>query len=292
MTEACPTITLLCDSINASKSKCGFPAFDGSNPVYLRLDETCFSRETQACCYRLSDGVLLFTCNALFEFDSTYSDTYDHTDCSHTAVGGNTIGFITDCDGGVRTTSGGCPDYSGIPVTGPTTRHDLFSATDSTSSDACKRQGGGDTCNPSTVTTSHGTDVTLSNEYTTDQLKSDTIALLPDYFGHFGCDENVDIGFRQPGQNCTCFASRSLGFDERSYEINRFKYIFTFPAASLAFDISWDEVFTPEGGGTGFSIHKSEHISIGQTSSSAYTVNEPSTNGTVHVDNISCSVSP
>lgn len=67
-----------------------------------------------------------------------------------------------------------------------------------------------------------GCEVHLSNEYTTAMLVSNTITALPPYPGTF---------------TGTCSAYRNLSSDETSYNIRRFRYKFTFPAATQPFVI-------------------------------------------------------
>jgi len=108
----------------------------------------------------------------------------------------------------------------------------------------------------------------LTDEYTTAMLISNTIAALPAYDGVY---------------DDACGASRELSSDETSYSITRFRYKFTFPAATQPFTIHWVERFTPDGGGPPTDTPQSEQIPIGASESNVHEVLEPSSNGTVTV---------
>jgi len=113
------------------------------------------------------------------------------------------------------------------------------------------------------------TNETLSNEYTTAMLISNTGGVLPSYPGTF---------------TGACSAYRDLTSDETSYSIQRFKYKFTFDAAVQPFAIHWVERFTPDDGGAPIDTSQSEVISIGATESTVREVLEPNSNGTITVE--------
>jgi stringent starvation protein B len=111
----------------------------------------------------------------------------------------------------------------------------------------------------------------LSNEYTTDLLIANTEAALPPYPGTF---------------NGVCSAYRNLSSDERTYTIRRFKYKFTFSAATQPFVIHWVERFTPADNGPPTDTPQSEQIPIGATETSVHEVREPNSNGTVTIEDV------
>jgi hypothetical protein len=110
-----------------------------------------------------------------------------------------------------------------------------------------------------------------SNEYTTEMLISNTIAALPPYPGTF-----TEV----------CSAYRNLPPEETSYTVRRFRYKFTFAAAAQPFVIHWVERFTPEGNGSPSDTSQSEQIPIGATESSLHEVLEPASNGTVTIEDV------
>lgn len=86
-------------------------------------------------------------------------------------------------------------------------------------------------------------DSTLSNEFTTADLIADTEAGLPGYSDEFDCD-----GTFLSGQGCTCSAFRDLEANETSYTIRRFKHKFSLAGGVTGLAIYWDEIFTPTSG--------------------------------------------
>jgi autonomous glycyl radical cofactor GrcA len=116
---------------------------------------------------------------------------------------------------------------------------------------------------------------------TTEQLISKTVASLPPFSGFDGPHSEL-------GQGTDCSAYRDLSADETSYDIQRFKYKFTFPAATQPFSISWVERFTPAGGGQPTNQYSGyELIPVGATSTvREYMVGEPPSNGTITIEEI------
>ena len=128
------------------------------------------------------------------------------------------------------------------------------------------------TCNANLGWTGYASGTTvLSDEYTTQELIQNTIAALPPYPGTFAG---------------TCSGYGNLSSDETSYTIRRFKYKFTFPTATQSFTINWLERFTPDGGGSPTDTVKWERISIGATESSVHEPPDPSSNGTVTIEDV------
>jgi hypothetical protein len=271
----CPTITILCDSIHASKCKCGFEAFDGSGTFYLGQ----FDSYSDQCC----GCVPLSHPRHCSPASGSSSWTVNPDTCGHTGAG---VVSCTDLFGTTTFTIGPATSPGSIP---PLTSG-VVSGLSATGFSLTLISNIGGSCDgdfPDGYTTT--ATALLSDEYTTSVLISNVEAALPDYFGHFGCEENVEIGFRDEGQNCTCFSSRALASDESCYEINRFKYIFTFPEATSDFTIEWTEHTDFEDGSTS-DVPMSESISIGETESSEHECLEPSENGTVRVIDITCTV--
>jgi hypothetical protein len=120
-----------------------------------------------------------------------------------------------------------------------------------------------------TITFSIGTMVaTLSSEYTTAMLISNTIGALPAYDNDF---------------NDTCQASRNLLSDESSYSISRFRYKFKWATPlAVACRICWLVRTSFTGGGTS-NVQMCENVPAGATESTVHEALEPSSNGTVTV---------
>jgi hypothetical protein len=123
-----------------------------------------------------------------------------------------------------------------------------------------------------------GCTLVLSNEYTTAQLKTDTVAAYPDLTLVDG----------------PCQATASLSSDETSYSIEKFvprftNFSFESPVhpvpASQDYVISYNETFVPDVGGT---VHTARTLDFpsGQTYVSGMQVDEPSSNGTITITDI------
>ena len=76
-------------------------------------------------------------------------------------------------------------------------------------------------------------------------LIDNTVAALPSYDDDF---------------NDVCEAIRHLSDDELSYSIQRFRYKFTFEAATESFVIHWVERFTPADNGSPSDTSRCEEV--------------------------------
>jgi hypothetical protein len=226
----CPfEATLVCDSISASKSKCG----------YLPMD---------------NDFANGFGCSLGATGHFTHFSVDCDGSCSLTGTVSGDAFFL-----GKEITILGCPS-------GCTDTHeiDVFDRFECSSSVASVQHD--DDC-PADDDTSISSDYVLSSEYTTALLISDTETLLPAYDDDFDDD---------------CLASRDLSDNEAIYTIQRFKYKFTFPAATTQCTLSWIERFTPDVGGI-VDTPMSEVIEIGQTETAVYQVLEPAEDGEITI---------
>jgi len=266
---SCPTVSLVCDSISASKTKCGFGGFEAAT-FYLRKDEidnwSCSKpaggdNYTSAGSTTRTDEYDPATCVRTLSCSGTVTEhcpICDPVDCTNTYVlNGNECDFLGGCGAAL----GLCDCFSCIPET--------VSDTQQVCDDPGCSTGG---------TATETLQENLSEEYTTALLVSTTIAALPPYLGtYFG----------------SCSAVRNLSSDESSYSIQRFKYKFTIPTAlSNDLHIYWTERFTPIGGGSPTDTAKNTVIGVGSTESSLFEVLEPSTNGTTTVVNIRWAIDP
>lgn len=110
----------------------------------------------------------------------------------------------------------------------------------------------------------------LSDEFTTGDLVYFTTLALPSYPGTWDGD---------------CSAIRDLAVDELSYSIQRFKYKFQLPdmAGNTTAQITWKERFTPDGGGSPVDTPKVYNWDGVASETGEFTVNEPTSNGTVSI---------
>lgn len=258
--------TLLCDSIAASKSKCGYLEYAGheSTPpkYYLYkgwngdVREEVFNGpecagtpdEVNVHTYFGSCTYDRLTCAATGAFSYTHHRdgvlvTSAAPDC--TASLGNYIDFCSDLE---------CPpSYSATMVqfvpdvvcrgTFPASRY---------------------------LSVGSAPFEQLTDEYTTAQLIADAVAALPAYPGTWGGD---------------CAAIRDLSTDEATYSLQRFKYKFALPdmTGRLAATLSWVERFTPAGGGSPVDTPRSWVWDGVATHSPEYTVGEPAANGMIEI---------
>ena len=257
---------LVCDSIGATKSKCGYAEFSGfvsSPPKFYRtttLEVTVnidradgayehghgtitYQYNTDTCLYSVvaAEGSFIWVDqNAVTQVDNEWSDYATFLSFSQWASN----------------------NFYGYYLTGPTSGS-LISDSSTTAHDTPSLSG--------TDYTALSVYATRSDEYMTAMLISNTIAAVPPYPGTF---------------TGACSAYRNLSSDETSYTVQRFKYKFTFPTATEPFVIHWVERFTPAGNGSPSDTSRCDPISIGTTETSVHEVLEPSSNGTITVEDV------
>jgi hypothetical protein len=244
----CPTATLVCDQISASKSKCGFRSF-GSHCV-APDNKFWLSQVSTVDFY---DGLHPHCVDSL-------TSTYNPSDCSLSYSGGGGgcgLGTFT-CDCGIGGTGACIPPLLGCGESAACCTPSI-SPTNATFTSDCGVPSGA-----RTVTTA-----ALSSEYTTAALIANTIAALPSYDGVF--DDDYE-------------ASKDLSHDESSYSISRFRYKFTW-SDPLVIDcpVSWIERTYDDAGHKVSDNPMSETVSAGSTESSVYEVMEPGANGSIEV---------
>ena len=208
----CDLPTLLCDSIEASLTKCGFVEFAGheSTPPKIYLKRTFSGSLTN----RTYDSGVACT-GTYVEVTSTYAGycEYDGVDCGTPTHSGLTIeGVAWGCGDAFAT---GCSAVECVPV---------VTATSATYT-------GDNTCR--TATEHYGTAAdTLTIEYATSDLIANTLSALPSYPGTWAG---------------TCSAYRDLSTDEMTYTVRRLKYKFTLPTLTgcVSYSFTWLEGSTP-----------------------------------------------
>lgn len=244
----CFAPVLYCDSISASKSKCGFAEFVNSTPPRRYLVRTASSSRT--CSYHSSSG------GGGGGDDSSNIVTvvtFDRHTCLSSSV----------CSGS-SSASNGVTSRSADPCTGYEACLGLGAGADLNVCGLCYGAGifnPGIVCNgdPTAITStsihssfscfantyslsSSGESSTdLSNEYTTAQLIADTIALLNHYCIDFGGDAD-----RVATTSCSAF--RDLSTDELTCTIARTKWkVRHYPTASCYLKVWVRKRFRPQG---------------------------------------------
>ncbi len=240
-------LQLACDSVSVSKAKCGFLDF-----VHAFVDPYDPSPRgyyiIQSCFYHGNCG----------DCEGTTIWTYDINSCTYSPDA-----TIPGCGFYAGPATDDC-GFNTSPCIPPALQGDIVGLT----ATYFLKQGTAHPC-PDPNEPIHTATATLSDEYTTPMLASNTVAALPAYPGTF---------------TGNCSAYRNLSSDESSYSIQRFRYKFTFPAAEQPFIIHWVERFTPDGGGSPADTSRSESIPAGATESNVREVVEPNSNGTVTIE--------
>ncbi len=250
----CPAPTLRCDSISASLTKCGFDEWSGhvSSPPKIYLTTTLSGTLTA----QHTADALCALCNDKTTYAYSGTCSFARPSCSETDTGNQHVVPYPDC---VTPGSSSDSDVCDLPP--------LAGFTDSYTSTVHTQTGDGcDGGVPSENFTGSAT-ATLSSEYTTALLISDTVAALPSYPGTF---------------SGTCSSLRNLSSDELTYSIRRFKYKFVLPDLTgfSCYSISWMEGSTP----------RSYTWNGTDTETPVYgPVNEPGSNGTVDITGITAS---
>lgn len=304
-----PGVTLVCDSITASVSKCGFEqlesAGDGVTHYYLRqtttytysglanAQDSCYqSVSTYSGQYHVTQEYpsppgscnpenLVTTCSD----DAPFTASFIETNLPNQPVGCSPLPAPVTCN---QTWSycqtgnlmDGCNVYRACFqfCLHPTTRVVFHSSTGKRTVESWVCSVGGDSANSSLTT-----DIELDNEYTTTLLEFYADQALPAYSG-FNPHPTV------PGQGSICGAFRALSQDETTLSIGRFKYKFTIPSAlNYDLEISWaQQTFSQPHGGPPIVSHEtmSGVIPAGSTETSVFEVLEPDENSIITVLNV------
>jgi hypothetical protein len=267
----CPSASVVCDSVSASKSKCGFAGFQSDETItyYLQCIRHLFipSDLTQDCAGCPVDLTITTTVNSS-TCDSTVACSGTAKTCdpvSITSPQGSIPCDPCDLSCGSVCMDGwfvNCPslDCGEIDIDSPYTQSDTYAK-----------------C----VSGSIYEEWTLSEEYTLAILKSNTISALPVYSGSYGE---------------TCLgATYNLSSDGSSFTLRREKCKIQFSAAACAgMVVTWKEHFVASPSGTVTDVNKSWTASGGETEIGVYTIPDPTSNGTTTITNITvdCSGCP
>ena len=257
----CALPTLQCDSITASITKCGFDEYAGYESTPPKTYRTRswsggMAQQTfnDASC---NNANLLETYEIRFSGSVTYarstcsvSGTNDWAEYRDGSLEDNGSTTTSSMSGYVLFCSGECD-----PTTNSTSQEFVPDNTCIGSFPSHKTYA--------PATPGGNATESLSNEYTTANLISDTEGALPAY-------PNTWAG--------TCSSYRDLSSDEQTYTIRRFKYRFALPTLTgyTTYNFTWNE------GGTS----RSYTWNGTDTYTPTYTVNEPVTNGTINITSV------
>lgn len=283
-----PLPDLLCDSVSASKSKCGNTGFLGTGKfltysTHWTWDQDVSGDGDYSCTFHASgfrtsqynDDCTENTgsCNCRVTFDDSLPGPYPpHGHCEGTCC----LGY--EC--------GGCVHFFCGYVEQSVTNTNRVYSNDCT----------GLVFEHQTVYFSES----FSDEFTTDLLKDKTESALPDYSGCWGCiDEEGNACDLDEGQGCGCSASYNLSEDESSLTIQNFKYKFkmsdeqdeqgnyidaTPPNGVI---LKWVERFTPDDDPDNYVDNKKSFTFDGSArETDEYDCNHPDSNGEITIERI------
>lgn len=253
--------TLVCRTAEVGLSKCGFFEFTGyeSDPPKVYLTSTLAGAITLASTTPTCDDCVAYNAYSFYG-----TGEYTRPDCSSTDTRTGQIDSSDDCISITSTVTFSVSDIS-VPDC----------VTESFTSDVHTLTGAG--CSTTLNCTGTATN-TLSNEYTTAQLKSDVEALTVSFTGPF---------------DDACSAFLDLSADEISISRQELQYKFTWPFSLTAtryscYRIDWSEVFTPDAG----SVVTTPRYYVWNgtdTETPIYSISAPTSYGTVVVTAISAS---
>lgn len=287
----CPSASAICDSVSASKSKCGYTEYtSASSPPKYYLIKTSVQNTSSTFTGSECSG----TTHGSVSSSATDIITYDSATCVSTCSASGSVSLSvdnpspeadrscsatrsvcghTDWTDDAPTNCGGGHSIS----TGSTT--DLFLFGETMMSSRCGGALNGTateskTQTTHTITAANGTIVaTLSDEYDTALLKSNVVAALPAFDGVY---------------NNSCSATYNLSANETSFTLSRVKYKIKLNAAAPCDGVvvQWFEHFQPSPSGSPTNTLKSEAFSEGQIESGVYTIPDPTVNGTTTITSI------
>lgn len=261
-----PSATLVCRTASASLTKCGFNEWTGyvSTPPKIYRTSTLGGTQTAR---QTSSGCTI--CNSLISYVFSGSSTYTRLSCSVTDSRQVVVyEYATNCSTLTNTNTLTASDVG------------LLGFTDSYTSTVHTSTGPGCVAGTPEYDFIGTATNTLSNEYTTSDLSDDVSTNLPYFSGPFS------------DAYCTG-AYYDISSDELTITKRKMEYKFTLPSLSgySCYKLTWDEVFTPEGGGSTTVTSKSYLWNGTDTETSVYTINVPANQGTTVVSNITASCS-
>ncbi|NBW38511.1 MAG: hypothetical protein EBR30_26525 [Cytophagia bacterium] len=263
-----PTSYLECRTAEASITKCGFSEFAGyvSTPpkIYRKstLQGTATAEQTSSSC---------LSCNTKITYTYSGSLTISKTTC--TGTDGRQVvitPYTTNCTTPDPSSTNGASDVG--PLAGFT---DSYLPTVHTIT--------GTGCQPGTPEYyySAGGTNTLSTEWTTAELETDVYNAIPAFSGSFS-----------GGVACSG-AYYDKTSDELTITKRKMEYKFVLPTLTgySCYKITWNETFTPEGGGSTTVTAKSYIWNGTDTETPVYTIDVPAAQGTTTVTDVSVSCS-
>lgn len=315
----CPAVSLICNSVSASRSKCGFGEFSEFVSDPPKFYSTASTSTTVNVVH--PDSGVTSSGSGTREFSYPTDGEPDTDWCEP---------FISAAEGSFAYTDPTYPEFNANNVwEDEATRQSFSNWGDNIFIGEYLTFPTSEIFTHDSATTEHhtpditGTDYTafscygtLTDEFTTSDLIANTEEALPDYAPFFNCE-----GGLTSGQDCECSAVRNLSTDEISYSIRRFQHKFKFgsdldgnPITVTGYlKIYWNEKFVPTL--TEMVVFDSVTYHPGDpdpdcshwtitaktwtlvdgataTETHVFEVMEPATNGTTTISNIAWSIDP
>lgn len=261
-----PESNLECRTASASLTKCGFYEWTGyvSNPpkVYRTstLSGTLTTKTMSSFC---------IDCNSQIIYAYSGNQTISRIACSGVDYRQVQITqYLYDCIGLSSSSTVYAVDVGGVGY------NDSYTSTVHTATGSgCQTSSAGAFEYTGTATN------TLSDEYTTAELYSDVVSQIPSFSGSFS------------GPASCTGAYYDTTSDELTITMRKMEYRFVLPTLTgySCYKISWNETFTPEGGGSATVTPKSYVWNGSDTVTPTYTIDVPQNQGTTTVTDISFS---
>jgi hypothetical protein len=295
--SCCCLPTIKCEDVNLEATKCHFSSLDGSNP-----NKRWRTKTTELTDYGDSNFFGACTCQA--HLHRTTTETYlravdefgNWCTQSITCVDDGSYYDLTDnVANGCHNTNGLNPGHfpcnfcvsnciSCLPANCCNAAWLSGSPGETFAESACSGDDsgfGGTTCTKDTK-------ITLSDEYTDDQLKDDVIARMPAFTNVFSDDTGcTDPYVTPPFASCNCEAFLNFSSDRLTCSARKFQYKFVYVNnPPNGFTIYWNEHFVPDGGGSPTDTAKSFTFNGSVNESDVYVVDVPTTEGYTVIRNV------
>ena len=262
-----PTSALQCRTAEATISKCGFPEFSSSTPpkVYLYLAQSGSITKQVDCT----------TCLTKTVYDWSGSITLNKSPCytwSSNSTQLVTTHYSYDCvNPTFYTVNTPQRIWDGVAET-----PDSYTATTHTIT------GIGCLPPPTNEDWSGSATETLSVEWTTAELETDVTNAIPSY-GPFLSEVYCSNGYYDKSTDEITITKRKM----------QYKWVLPSLTGYSCYRITWDEVFTPKGGGSTTITSKNYTWNGYDAETPIYEIDVPALEGTTAVDNIiySCTCS-
>lgn len=258
---------LVCRTAEASITKCGFNEWTGyvsSPPKIYRtstLAGTLVAEQTSTGCT---------ICNSKNVLDYSGSLTISKTTCAGTDNRQLlTTPYIIDC------VTSSIPSVVTATDVGGTGYNNSYTSTVHTATGSGCQAGTPEYNYTGTATN------TLSDEWTTAELETDVTNAIPSFSGTFD-SLNCNGAYYNKTSDELTITKRKMEYKFELYNLSNYNY----------YRISWNETFTPEGGGSTTVTPKSYVWNGFDTQTPVYTIDVPANEGTTMITDVTAHCTP